>query len=165
MVNGVYLLVGVWVGVGDGAELLTRGFPAMAVICLGALYFFAALWLWALAQPHLGLTKGVSLGQRTALLVSGVGPYLALIILYNAALNRGQLSVWVGFAGVGFLATLLLAAAGHFRTRLGGRKVRTGANRAACPAPSWTEVTLVNGLAWMLVFGELLIFGVREAPF
>lgn len=169
LMNGVYLVAGVAAGFGDGGELVARGAAPVPVAALGVLYILAALGIWALAQPLLGLGSGVRFPRRLGVLLVAIVPYLALIVLYNALRNIAELPLWAGLASAGVLATLLFAITGQAWAQRSGSVPNEGAGAGRLP-PAGTvvtpkEVALVNAFALAIIGAELVIFGFRDAPF
>ncbi|UCC41504.1 MAG: hypothetical protein JSV96_08845, partial [Candidatus Aminicenantes bacterium] len=56
LINGVYLIMGVFLNIGDGGELIQYGVSSFFILILGIVYFLIALFLWAIVQQLLGIT-------------------------------------------------------------------------------------------------------------
>jgi hypothetical protein len=158
LINGIYLIFGVLYNVGDGAELTTLGVSPTLLSAIGSVYVLFALIIWSEAQRNLGIDPQESFSRRLLVMITGVAPYMAMIVLYNYLYNSEQLLLWGGFAATGMAVASLFALCGH----LWAKRVYSGAHHV--------EVMGLNGFI-MLVIGilvilaEFLIFGTPRHPF
>ncbi len=158
LINGIYLIFGVLYNVGDGAELTSLGVSPILLSAMGSVYVLFALIIWSEAQRNLGIDPQQSFSRRLLVMIAGVAPYMAMIVLYNYLYNSEQLLLWGGFAATGLAVTGLFALCGH----LWAKRVYSGAHHA--------EVSGLNGFIMLLmgslvILAEFLIFGIPKHPF
>ncbi|UCE41891.1 MAG: hypothetical protein JSV17_02595 [Candidatus Aminicenantes bacterium] len=158
LINGIYLIIGVIFNVGDGAELTRLGVSPVLVLVMGIAFVFIALIIWSKAQGNLGIAPRERFSCRLLVLITGVAPYMAMIVLYNYQYNSEQLVLWGGFAATGVAAAGLFALCGH----LWAKQVSSGSHPI--------EVSGLSGFIMMLmgilmVMAEFLVFGTPQHPF
>jgi hypothetical protein len=158
LINGIYLIFGVFYSVGDGAELISLGVSSNLLIVLAVVYILFALIIWSEAQGNLGVDSQEAFSRRLLVMITGVAPYMAMIVLYNYLYNSEQLLLWGGFAATGVAAAGLFALCGH----LWAKRVYSGAHHV--------EIMGLNGFIMLLlgnlvILAEFLIFGTPRHPF
>jgi len=158
LINGIYLIFGVIYNVGDGAELASLGVNPNLLSAMGSVYVLFALIIWSEAQRNLGIDPQESLSRRLWVMIAGVAPYMAMIVLYNYLFNSGQLILWSGYAVTGVALACLFALCGH----LWAKHVYSGAHHV--------EVSGLNGfimslIGILVILMEFLIFGTPKHPF
>ena len=158
LINGIYLCLGALLNFGDGGSLVHMGLSPFIPVVSGSVYMLASLFFWTDLQPHLGLGASTPLKIRCMVITGGIGPYMALIFIYNLRHNPGQLAIWGGLAGAGIAAAVGIAIAGRlFSGKTGsGSSAEVAAGRNACPV-------LVSGL--LIIIAEFIIFGMPANPF
>lgn len=159
-INGIYLVAGTFFKVGDGGELIQYGVSQILILSLGSLYLIAALILLAVIQPLLGINKNISIVKRFLIFGTGIIPYLLMIFLYNLLLNKKEILLWFSFVLAGVLLILLLSIVGYFWARM--HKELCEINRSKV---GWGPVIMALILGFVIIIGELIIFGVKENPF
>ena len=158
LINGIYLIVGILFKVGDGAELSALGIRPFLITIMGMVYILLALIIWSEAQKHLGLDSTVKFSRRLGVMISGIAPYMAMIVLYNYLFNSEQLLLWCGFAAAGIASAFLFSLSGHL-----------WANRIQ-RLPYHVEITGLNAffmciLGLLVITAEFLVFGTPQNPF
>ncbi len=159
-INGIYLVTGVFFKVGDGGELIQYGVSHILILSLGSLYLIVALFLLAAIQPLLGINKNISLVKRFLIIGAGIIPYLLMIFLYNLLLNKKETLLWFSFVLAGVLLILLVSVVGYFWARM--HKGFYEINRSKV---GWGPVIMALILGFVIIVGELIIFGNKENPF
>ena len=160
LINGIYLLMGVFLNIGDGGELMHYGVSSAFILFLGLVYFIIALFLWILIQQLLGLHSQVTFTKRLIILCCGITPYLLMIFVYNFLFNHEQLLLWSSYAVLGTVTCLLFSISGHFWVKLYSRF-----HALTFQNSSYKPVALVNLIAVVIIFGELILFGIKDNPF
>jgi hypothetical protein len=158
LINGIYIVIGVILNVGDGAELTRLGVNHIPLLIMGISYILIALVIWSDAQKNLGIDPHERLSRRLLVMLAGVAPYMAMIVLYNYLYNSKQLLLWVGFAATGVAAACLFALCGH----LWAKRVYRNTQQV--------EVSGLSGLTMMamgilVILAEFLVFGTPKHPF
>ena len=159
-INGIYLIVGTFFRVGDGGELIQYGVPRILVLSLGSIYLIAALLLFAMIQPLVGINKNISIAKRIHIFGAGIFPYLLMMFLYNLLLNKKEIFLWLSFVIAGGLLILLLSIVGYYLSRM--HKGICEINRSQV---GWGPVIISLIVGFVIIIGELIIFGVKENPF
>ena len=85
LINGIYLIIGVFLNFGDGGELIQYGVSPVLISVLGIFYFLISIILWAIIQLLLGIKSNVSFSKRLVVLRNGV--------LVSTNQNGGQTAV------------------------------------------------------------------------
>ena len=158
LINGIYLIFGVLYNVGDGAELTSLGVSPTLLSVMGIVYVLFALIIWSEVQRNLGIASQDSLSRRLLVMIAGVAPYMAMIVLYNYLFNSEQLILWCGYALAGVVLAGLFALCGH----LYAKQVYGGTHHV--------EVSGLNGfimlsIGILVILMEFLIFGTPQHPF
>jgi hypothetical protein len=158
LINGIYLIFGVLYKVGDGAELTSIGVSPAMLLVMGSVYVLFSLVIWSDVQRNLGIDPQESFSRRLLVMIAGVAPYMAMIVLYNYLFNSEQLILWCGYAVTGVALACLFALCGH----LWAKQVYGGAHHV--------EVSGLNGFILLLIgilviLMEFLIFGTPQHPF
>jgi len=158
LINGIYLLIGVLFSVGDGAELRSLGVSLVLLLVIGTIYVLFALIIWSEAQRHLGFAQPVSLPRRLLVMITGVSPYMAAIIVYNYLFNPEQLLLWSGFALTGVAVAVFFSMTGHLWDRYAGRAAQqVEVSKLSCFA--------ILFIGAFVILAEFLIFGTHHHPF
>jgi hypothetical protein len=158
LINGIYLVIGIILNVGDGAELTSYGVSPVLLLVMGIVFIFIALIIWAEAQRNLGIDPQERCSRRLLVLMLGIAPYMAMIVLYNYMFNSEQLLLWGGFAATGVAAAGLFALCGH----LWAKQIYSNAHQV--------ELSRMNGFIMMamgilVILAEFLVFGTPKHPF
>jgi len=160
LINGIYLVVGVFINVGDGRELIKLGVSSKLIFSLGLLYMIAAFSLWMIIQPLLGIGKNVPFLKRFLILSSGIFPYLLIIFFYNLVFNSDQIVIWSSFVLVGLLSILIMAVVGVKWSRS-----PKGFSDLDSSEIGWRPVVVVLIMGIGIVVSEFIIFGIKDNPF
>lgn len=158
LINGIYLIFGVLYNAGDGAELTGLGVSPILLSTMGSVYVLFALIIWSEAQRNLGIDPQESFSRRLLVMIAGVAPYMAMIVLYNYLFNLEQIILWCGYAVTGVALAVFFALCGH----LYAKQVYSGANHV--------EISGLNGfimslIGLLVILMEFLIFGTPQHPF
>jgi hypothetical protein len=159
LINGIYLLIGIFLKIGDGGELLQYGTPPVLIGLLGFLYLTISFIIWIWVQPWLDLKKDSSFIRRLYIFLGGLGPYMILILIYNYLFNKTQLTIWASFAIVGVILSILFAIFGHFLAP------GQASSSSASQNPTRKSVVQLNCIALLIIIGEFIIFGIKANPF
>ena len=158
LINGIYLIIGVLFNVGDGAELTGLGVSPGLLLVMGIVFVLISLIIWSEAQRNMGIEPQERFSRRLLILVSGIAPYMAAIVLYNYLYNSEQLVLWTGFAATGLTSAVLFALCGHL-----------WAKRSSCETHpievSGSSGFLMLSLGILVIVMEYLIFGNPPHPF
>lgn len=160
LINGIYLVVGIFINVGDGRELIQYGVSAKLIFSLGFLYIIAAFSLWMIIQPLLGIGKHVGFFKRFLILSGGIFPYLLMIFVYNLIFNSKQIIIWLSFVALGLLSVFIMAATGVLWARYS-----KGFSPLDPGEAGWSPVISVLIMGIGIVVLELIIFGIEINPF
>jgi hypothetical protein len=158
LINGIYLIFGVLYNVGDGAELTSLGVSPTLLSALGSVFVLFALIIWSEAQRNLGIDPQESFSHRLLVMIAGVAPYMAMIVLYNYLFNSEQLILWCGYAVTGVALAVLFALCGH----LYAKQVGGGTHHVEISRLIGFIMSLIGIL---LILTEFLIFGAPQHPF
>jgi hypothetical protein len=158
LINGIYLIIGVLFNVGDGAELTSLGVRPALLYVMGSVFVLFALIICSEAQGNLGIDPQEALSLRLVVMIVGIAPYMAMIVLYNFLYNSEQILLWGGFAAIGVAVACLFALCGHLWAKW------------LCNSTHHNEVSRLNGSIMLLIgilviLAEFLIFGIPQHPF
>jgi hypothetical protein len=158
LINGIYLIFGVFYNVGDGAELISLGVNSNLLIVLAFVYILFAFLIWADSQRNLGIDPQASFSRRLFVMTAGIIPYMVMIVLYNFLFNSEQIVLWGGYAAAGVALAGLFAACGQFWTK------------RVCRDSFQIKIKKRDGFALLtigvsLILLEFLIFGIPQHPF
>ena len=160
LINGIYLIMGMFLNIGDGVELIGYGVPRFIIGILGILYILIALFGWNLVQQGLGFDASSSVARRLIILAFGIAPYLFLIFLYNLLVNPDIVMVWLSFAMVGVLCCFIFSLVGHLTASF-----FPSVPKPAPASPSLGPPLLFLSFGLIIIAAEFLIFGIKESPF
>jgi hypothetical protein len=158
LINGIYLIIGVLYKVGDGAELTSFGVSPVLLLVIGSVFVLFALIICSEAQGNLGIDPQEAFSRRLLVMITGIAPYMAMIVLYNYLYNSEQLLLWGGFAAIGVAIAGLFALYGHLWAKWLNHSTHH------------IEVSGLNGSIMLLmgilvILAEFLIFGTPQHPF
>lgn len=160
LINGIYLLVGIFIDIGDGRDLIQYGVSTKLIFSLGFLYLIAAFSLWMIIQPLLAIKKNIPFLKRLFILGSGIFPYLLMIFFYNLVFNSKQILIWSSFVAVGLLSLLIMTVSGVFWSRSHRAFPVTDPNDVG-----WKPILVILILGLGIVIAELVVFGIKNNPF
>ena len=159
LINGIYLLMGVFLKIGDGGELIEYGVPAAIILIIGIVYFITAIFVWSIIQQVAGLKSDLPFTKRLILMCCGITPYLLMIVIYNLIFNKAQIIIWSAFAIIGLFICIIFSITGLLMSNLypGNYNLPDFANKK--------PIVIINIIGIAIIACEFIIFGIQENPF